>query len=555
MEQRVAQTRPWHAWGGIAVLLLAHTALNAVWLRKDRTLRAEDMGTQLVAQAQARAWVVAEGARGVVKVLRGREANPWPSAGTLPAVAIGLVVGQSPASLRLANVAYLALLLVGVYLIGRRCGSPRAGLLAAALVSFCPGVYGPARQFGVDLPATAVLVLCVALLLASERLTRLATALAFGLLGGVALLLRPHLAPILAAVALVEVVRGLRSRPRWRVAVGASLAALAAALVTSVWWAGRLEQVISSLARHQQGEEMERWSQGASWLYYLEQLPVVASTLLLVSAVGGGVALGLSARSRSPNAETQRPRELALLAAWLLSGLGVLALLRVHKVHYLFPLCPVIGLIAAIGLLAIPHRFGRRVAVATSLVGGALSLLLCSIPGPGEIPQLTERRRSFAAQCGPWEYCGPPALDAIYLTSERAVALLRARHGAGHGVVVRMPLDFELLHGHVVARALLALGLPAAQITGLDWRDHAQRPLSEEQMDMHVVLGNGSIPLRVVDAEHCYSLLLGHTEPAPPDDQAVKLLGEAFDTQVGPMGLSLWHHPRCPFRPPRGASS
>ena len=479
-----------HHWPSVALLLIlgVHLGVNLVWLGRDQTLRAMDMGGHIGVQAQAYQMVMRDGLWGVLQVVRGDLATAWPSAGYLPWVALALVFGQSIFALRVYNLFYLAILLSSVYAMGWQLRSRRCGLLAAALLSLYPVVYGMSRQFGVDLPATAMISLVMALLLFTDRFRRVSPSLLLGLGVGLAVLVRPLTLLFFVPPALALFVAAIH-RPggvsRLVIARNAALGGTLVAGISAVWWAGRMPQIVEAFTS-QHGDFGRPEGDLPDLLRYLVALPSLVSILLVVAAAVGLVVLAVvKLRTGAPQVRLAHPR-LALVGVWLVAGLLIQSTIQHHVTRYIFPLLPAVALLTAVGLLAIPQRTIRRAVIATLLVGAAGSWLYCSVildsPPPligGPFTVHAEHRL-----CGPWELCGPPAKDDIFLVTTVAARRLEEKHGDGDKVLVRIS-DGKLIHARIVAKAALMTTMPKILVTGKPWRLYAEGefggdPLFEE---------------------------------------------------------------------------
>ena len=542
-----ALRRHW-TWLVLAGVLAAHLLVNVLWLQADQTLRAEDQGTQLASAASAYSVVTGQGLAGVWDVLRGVVGTEQPGAGYLVWVALVTVFGQSIFSLRLLNIFYLALLLVSVKVVGRRLCSARAGLLAAALLSLYPAVFGASRQFGADFPATAMVAASVAALFFCERFGRSGPSALLGLTVGLALLVRPltlfTLGPVLALAAAWSLWRPAAT-PRLRVLLNLALAALAAAGISAVWWWGRLERIYDALALHQRGEVKLQWMEQSSLSYYLQHLPLGTSPFLL-----GVVALALAGLFLGRRAVGLSRPEPWLVWVWLVLGLGTLALLQVHMLRYLFLVLPALALVTAHGLCSLPHRRSRRLMVATVTTTAAVSWLVCSFAvGPPSLSGAGSEEACSTYLCGTWRYGGPPATDPPLVAARRVAAVLREAHGQGAQLVVRLPVDFntnedhEILHAFVVANAALTVELPRVVVSGRPWA-HSSRPdRSDDPVHGHFC---GLSTARQGPYRHCYTLSIRQASRPAPAISGTRVLQRTALFGGEELRYTLWRHRPCP---------
>jgi len=151
----------------------------------------------------------------------------WPTTAYLPGWLLLPLTGSSHAALVwTSGMLYLALCVFATYLLGRDMVDPPTGAMAAALVALVPGIYGLSRKYGLDLPLTGVLTLCVwRVHLLGER-SPARDYLVAGLLGGLCLLVKLQALFFLIVPFAVKLAGSLRRQPavsRW----GLALAALA----------------------------------------------------------------------------------------------------------------------------------------------------------------------------------------------------------------------------------------------------------------------------------------------------------------------------------------
>ncbi len=530
-------------WLILAAIFVAHALANSVWISQDHSLRSQDMGPHLEFQANAYAVVMDEGLRGVARVARGDRPQVWPSAGYLPWVSLALVFGQSATHMQMYNLFYLALLMSALYLTGRKIHSSRAGLLAAALVSFYPSVYGDGRQFGIDMPGAACATLAIYLMLCTERLSRPWRTVGLGAACGAGLLICPRIVLFLipaAACLLVVSLRTPRGTTRTRVLLHAALGLTTAGAISACWWWGRLASMATTLAHHQQG--LGPGNHVPSALYYLKVLPWAFSFYLVLM---GALALSVLVRRRSASGLLD-PDRLLLVLVWLGAGLAALLIIKVHHLRHLLPLVPAVALLTAVGLCAISQRGIRRLVIGLALGVAVISWLLDSFATqvdfgwPGvELSQTPTLVADLEVTTG------PPVRKAFVLAVEEAARALRDRHdGSGYGVVLQF--DPDDANDHWVSRPLLTCALPGLRILKCSY-DNILREANEPYLQ----LWNYSIARSVTPARHCYHLAFNTCPPKgctgpPPAQKPGALLKQVFDRTIEQVRVTLWRRLRCP---------
>ncbi len=533
-----------------------HLAANALWVHNDQTMRGFDEPHHVVSATHALNLVRANGVSGAWEAARGRRAGQWPSAGYVPWVPLGLVFGSSLAALRLFNMAYMAVLLLSLFSAGRRLHSPAAGVLAAALCTFYPAIFGASRHFNQDLPYVAVVAMCVALLLATRRFSRAGAALALGAGVGFAVLVRPHSAIMLGAPGLAWIVVSLvrPSAPRWKVLVSMALCAAAAAGISSIWWAFRLEHIQEILFAHYEGANMFDWMQKQpSIVYYLKGFPagITSLSLALLAAACAGLLLG----RRRADPATRRPRaEMVLSWIWLVGGLVAISMFRVHLNRYQYPLFPAAALLTGCGLASLGPRLLRRSVVAAAVSLAAAGWLLCSASGWRPLPAaLLDCDPNCSREFGePFESSGPPHEDTLFSTGLKTAQWLHDKHGGGRGLLVRIPNQLRVA---MMIKPALMTTLPLLQISHRDLKAYGDNQTGEECEAMHQTLGGYSFPLTHQPYAHCYTITDAFkADHGPLDKPAMPVAGAAKVHEVstrfrdGKVTYFLWRHHRCPAR-------
>ena len=566
--------RRWKVAAVLAAVLLLHGLANGYWISRDRTLRGNDMGPHIQGVAMAKSWITQEGlAGGVARVARGKSPIYWPSAGYLIWGAPALLLGHGIDAQRNYNLFFLGLMAVSLLLMGRKLHSWRAGLLAAALIPLYPGVFGEGRQVGVDFPGAAMVTACMALLLSSRFFAVTWRSVALGACVGLATLVRPLSDFFLAAPVLLAFVLGLR-RPhgvsRKRVLLNGLLSLLALLLVTSVWWYGNLEEIVREFGRHKQGYGFAR--QGSPFVFYTRAIVLGASPFLLgvfgvaVAAIGVSWWRGRKAASASastpasePPASDLRPPAsgLLLVLAWMVGGLGIHSLIQVHMLRYLLPLLPALALVTAVGLMSMRQGMLRRVAVGGVLFGAGVGWLFGTLDIVGfPLPQVRPLTTQKIDKAEPYVPAGPPLNNPYMLTLERVVRMLRARHGTGKGVLLRLVMDHKDVDELIVRWAsapIFGVGLPDLRITEQRFPEYILNHRPDGTRDELINFSSIPYPDRSGPIKHCYTLRMFTSSTAAPDGdtsckKVLDLSGALSPLEdPRPIRLTVYHYPHCPL--------
>jgi Dolichyl-phosphate-mannose-protein mannosyltransferase len=135
---------------------------------------------------------------------------------------------------------FFILLLFSVYFAARRMApkeSPSISLLAAVVTGACPIVFGMSKTLMNDLPMAAMVWAGFALLLHSDRFTRLRHSLAFGIICGIGLFLKQTFFLFMAPAAFLYVAVSLfDGRETGKKARNIALAGFASLLIAGPWY-------------------------------------------------------------------------------------------------------------------------------------------------------------------------------------------------------------------------------------------------------------------------------------------------------------------------------
>jgi hypothetical protein len=290
----------------------------------------------------------------------------------------GLVLRLSGES-RTAVQAFTTLLFAGSAVLTSRVGKAlwdeEAGFLAGALLLAIPYLLSQVPAFLVDVPTMFFLVLALYATIEACRgggagrilLASTAVLLAF---------LSKYSAWLLLSVLPVAVVTLPRDRGR-PLRAGAAIALCSGALLAAALLAKRgvvTEQL--ALLFGYQAPGLRRWGESFASTFLFQVHPFVTAAAL--------AALAVAVRRRDAR---------LLAAAWpvlLLVGLGV------HRIRYLLPAFPMLALMAAYGLRALPAPGVRRL-VAASAVASSLAVAFT-----GHVPFLRATSPVNLARAGAW---------------------------------------------------------------------------------------------------------------------------------------------------------
>lgn len=379
--RRVAR-RYGFATAAVVVLFLA---LDAAWMSRygwlDRPPAIDASWFRIDAQRMLNAW--RDGGFGAFLTAAGgrlHASHPPFLTGVAAVVAKLRGTDVEPLDCWLAVRPFVVLFLWGAHRLARRVLGPRAAWAAAALVATSPVVVVNARPFYQQLPAAALVLWAWDALARSDRFARLGPALAFGLWGGLACLMK-SIAPVYLAGGVVAAVAGaLRREDRGRAARHAA-AALGVLLVVAAPWYLRHWEVVADYAGRVVGRTgQEVWSRNASfadlarWTYYPLRFADGGVGLVLAAMA---VVVGLRAVVVRTGPTAVLRERLGAISPALWSSLGAWVLLSLGQVsgdaYYVQGLVPPVVVVVAAGVSLFAPR-ARRAATALLCAGAAFNL-------------------------------------------------------------------------------------------------------------------------------------------------------------------------------------
>ncbi len=310
-----------------------------------------------------------------------------PHAFALPAL-IGTAFPGHPVWVDLGVTLYFLLLIVSAYGIAAEAAGRGAGLTAAALAASYPGLFGYSRWVEGYLPATALSVAMVFLLIRSKGLTRWGPCILFFLLAFSAIHNGEGLSEgigaglAVAGPFFVTFVHGVAQAVRerrwpWRTAVGAAvIVGLLLATMDWPWLLRGLEHVFTGFdewyvdARPpfpNAGPFMRAvFSKGAYFiLVYSEYLKPLLTFWLLLAI---------------PPFLLRRFRLKVTVIAWAIVPAVAYAVMSRKAMWYALPMVPPLAVITALGLAAIPWKQVRVTAMILAAGSGLFQFLSLSLP-------------------------------------------------------------------------------------------------------------------------------------------------------------------------------
>jgi hypothetical protein len=188
----------------LIVIVCFHLINNFIWLAQDNSMFGFDVPNHLYRQSEFHGIfkeLVSSASGGLLfkagKFLRlmhspmaSADCVYWPNLLYLSSTILILAFGCSLFVLKSTMLLYLTIILFSTYAIGRKLGDRATGVLAAFFVSMYPLIFESSRQYGLDLPLTALVCLAFLLLLKTEYFNGLKYSMLLGITAGIAMLIK-----------------------------------------------------------------------------------------------------------------------------------------------------------------------------------------------------------------------------------------------------------------------------------------------------------------------------------------------------------------------------
>ena len=287
---------------------------------------------------------------------------------------VAYVVPSDLVAAQIVMLAFLALGMASIHVLGRERLGSRVGVMAAIIFGTAPFVVFNTVRFQLDLPLAALVALAFWLVVRTDGFTRMGWTLAFGGIVGLGLLAKPPFPLYVVPAVLWALTRGRGRRRLGTVA----LAALVALAMSLAWYGPRLMGMPTQVANRSFKQAAESGHPDPlSWTaltFYPVTLPMffgAAASVLL--------ALGLVVAWR-------RRRWLEL--AGVLLPFGCFLAIQNKNARYTLPILPLASIVAALALDALPSRVravatGATLLVAAAQVGATAFAIPPSLGVPG----------------------------------------------------------------------------------------------------------------------------------------------------------------------------
>jgi MFS family permease len=391
----------------LAAWVAFHLAAFGIWVHRSGMLVVEgdspwyqvyalDLYQMIAGETRVPDVPLPSGLAGVVTAL-GYRCN-YPALYFLQMGAAFALLGETYHAALWTSAPYLALLLVGVYLLGARLADRWTGLLAAFFVGCYPGILGIARSSEEYHPVAALLPWLLLALLATDRFRRPLASAGLGVLTGIAILVKGQIlffvgVPFLVAVGqgIAPFVAGRDFRGALPVARNFLVTIGGFLLVSAPWWGPNFGYLLTDLFRHL----VSHYLKGTQYVAGID-FPMAETTtpwtapwaIKYAGVTWTELSPGFAGLFLLGGVVTIARRVKNTLFPWLvvLCPYAIFTLISgFHHPRYYFPAFAGMALLTAMGVRAVPWPAARRAIVAAAAAYFAVLVLPRAI-GPDLVP-------------------------------------------------------------------------------------------------------------------------------------------------------------------------
>jgi hypothetical protein len=376
----------------LSLIIIFHLVNNYIWCRNDWITIEDDMKDHLYKHVllvnDMKLFLPDPPTfiRNAGRLLKGYSSKAYPPLVYFVSASVNLLFHNSGIlATRLSNMIYFSVLIISLYLIGKACFGASYGLLAAALVSLYPAIYGFSRLYTLDFPLTCVTALIVFCLIQSGYFIKTRGALFFGLALGLGILIKGQVLIFIVGPFIYVFIKGfaavIKDRKNILLFLFNVLFALSiAALISSIWWQPYFKDSVESfyiqLTAGYLHKEPPRWIGGlmalrplsADWFlcyaYFL--LNNISPVLFIVFLLG----LIFFLRLKIPHK--------GILLAWLLTPYLIFTIFSVKKDRFFMPAFPAVALISVSLFYAMRKKITRWLLVIAVIAFALIQFFILS---------------------------------------------------------------------------------------------------------------------------------------------------------------------------------
>ena len=248
-------------------------------------------------------------------------------------------------------------LMIGMYIFGKKLGSPLIGVVSMMLIMSIPAVFHSSRQALLEFPETALLCLCLSLVTLSDFYRERTYAVLAGFAAGLGMLTKQTFILYVLFPFIVSVAYGLflHKQQKKQIFINMLLAAVACTALAAVWYIPRTCRLMKVYVNIAYFGNTALYAPSVisvgSFLYYWGVLKVYLNPFWIALFILSGIVTVLVLKEK---------RGIILVSLAAIIGSYVLFTLMCSR-HgkNLIPCVPYVVLIVTLGLSSIPQKYVR----------------------------------------------------------------------------------------------------------------------------------------------------------------------------------------------------
>lgn len=358
----------------LCALILFHGVNNYIWWKLNTRPLIDDEAAHLITCLQYLK-VISQHAFNMVSGIMHVD-NLYPPFLGCTAAVFGLIFGKSTIVFPMANILFLAGIFFCLYLIGRKMGDFRLGVLASCILSLYPMFFHLSRMFMLEIAVCFMVIASITALIYSEGFKKRAASTLFGVFLGLGLLTKQYtIVFIIGPLLFVFIYSFFKEGNRLtkKILLNILLSFLMGISIASLWYVPNFKQTflrlnISAFAPSAVPEDIRVFSKRSAF-YYLDML--INGQILLFFSLIFVAAFFIGFRRI-------KDKFLFLCLSWILFPYIVFTLFKNKFYYYTMAYLPAVAIISAHGILNITHKILRRVMLSVILIVGFFQFFVIS---------------------------------------------------------------------------------------------------------------------------------------------------------------------------------
>jgi len=267
--------------------------------------------------------------------------------------------------IRFINITYFSILIISIYLLGKKIHSSEAGIISACLVSLYPPVFWISRKFGLDFPLMCFVPLIIYFLIRSEGFQNRFFSIIFGVTFGLGMLIKGQCLFFIIGPLVYAAIKGIKNKNRINFITNLGISLIIAFLIALIWWHWILILIKSGLVGNlllyrQTGPGFDELSGSGGWVFYLKGIFLsISLPLFFVFLIGVFYYLK----------KLKEPVYLTIFL-WLFVPYLIFSLISTKFIECIFAVFGAVALISAVGWLTGPFKKTKKALLCFFIVFG-----------------------------------------------------------------------------------------------------------------------------------------------------------------------------------------